>query len=95
MVALREIVVRPLLTEKSSAAFQTRKEYTFEVHPDATKPLIRQALQELFGVTVTKVRTMVVRRKSVTRGRYTGATALRKKAIVVLKDGDVIPVFEG
>ena len=95
MVALREIVVRPLLTVKSSAAFQTRKEYTFEVHPDATKPLIRQALKELFGVTVTNVRTMVVRRKSVTRGRYTGATALRKKAIVSLKDGDVIPVFEG
>jgi len=95
MVALREIVVRPLLTEKSSAAFQTRKEYTFEVHPDATKPLIRQALKELFGVTVTNVRTMVVRRKSVTRGRYTGATALPKKAIVSLKDGDVIPVFEG
>ena len=95
MVALREIVVRPLLTEKSSAAFQTRKEYTFEVHPEATKPLIRQALKELFGVTVTNVRTMVVRRKSVTRGRYTGATALRKKAIVSLKDGDALPVFEG
>lgn len=95
MVALREIVVRPLLTEKSSAAFQTRKEYTFEVHPQATKPLIRQALRELFNVTVTDVRTMVVRRKSVTRGRYQGATAMWKKAIVVLKDGDVIPVFEG
>ena len=95
MVALREIVVRPVLTEKTSAAFQARKEYAFEVHPQATKPLIRQALKELFGVTVTNVRTMVVRRKSVTRGRYTGATALRKKAIVSLKDGDVIPVFEG
>jgi large subunit ribosomal protein L23 len=95
MLALREIVVRPLLTEKSSTAFQTRNEYTFEVHPQATKPLIRQALQELFNVTVKDVRTMVVRRKAVTRGRYQGSTALRKKAIVVLKDGDVIPVFEG
>lgn len=95
MPTLHQIVVRPVVTEKSSTAYQTRKEYTFEVHPQATKPLIRQALQELFGVTVTKVRTMVVRRKSVTRGRYTGATALRKKAIVLLKDGDVIPVFEG
>ena len=95
MVALREIVVRPVLTEKSSAAYQARKEYAFEVHPSATKPLIRQALQELFNVTVTDVRTMVVRRKTVTRGRYTGATAMWKKAIVTLKDGDTLPIFEG
>ena len=95
MLGIREIVVRPLLTEKSNSAFQDRNEYTFEVHPDATKPLIKQALKELFNVTVKDVRTMVVRRKSVTRGRTHGLTALRKKAIVVLKDGDVIPVFEG
>jgi large subunit ribosomal protein L23 len=95
MLTLREIVVRPVVTEKSSANYQARKEYAFEVNPRATKPQIRQALQELFNVTVTDVRTMVVRRKTVTRGRYQGATPMWKKAIVTLKDGDVIPVFEG
>ena len=95
MLTLREIVVRPVVTEKSSANYQARKEYAFEVNPRATKPQIRQALQELFNVTVTDVRTMVVRRKTVTRGRYQGATPMWKKAIVTLKDGDVFPVFEG
>ena len=58
MPSLHQTVVRPLITEKSSAAWQDRKEYTFEVHPDANKHQIRDALQALFGVTVTDVRTI-------------------------------------
>ena len=95
MPALHEIVVRPLVTEKSSAAFQDRGEYAFEVHPEANKHQIRAALEQLFGVTVTSVRTMQVRRKTVVRGRTLGTTARWKKAIVRLKDGDSIAVFEG
>ena len=95
MPALHQVVVRPLVTEKSSAAFQDRGEYAFEVHPEANKHQIRAALQQLFGVTVTSVRTMQVRRKSVVRGRTLGTTARWKKAIVRLKDGDSIAVFEG
>jgi large subunit ribosomal protein L23 len=95
MPALHQIVVRPLVTEKSSAAFQDRGEYAFEVHPEANKHQIRAALQQLFGVTVTSVRTMQVRRKMVVRGRTHGTTARWKKAIVRLKDGDSIAVFEG
>ena len=72
MPALHQIVVRPVVTEKSSAAYQTRKEYTFEVHPEANKYQIRDALQKLFGVTVTDVRTMQMRRHAVTRGRTRG-----------------------
>ena len=53
MSGLERIIVRPLITEKSSAAFQNRKEYAFVVHPDANKYQIRDALQKLFGVTVT------------------------------------------
>jgi len=94
MPTLHQVVDRPVVTEKSSAAYQTRKEYTFEVHPEANKHQIRDALQKLFGVTVTDVRTMQVRRREVTRGRYRGATARWKKAIVTLKSG-TIPVFEG
>ncbi len=95
MPALHQIVVRPVVTEKSSAAYQTRREYTFEVHPEANKYQIRDALQQLFGVTVTDVRTMQMRRHAVTRGRTRGTTARWKKAIVTLKDGDSIAVFEG
>ena len=95
MPALHEVVVRPVVTEKSSAAYQTRKEYTFEVHPQANKYQIRAAIQALFPVTVTGVRTMQMRRHEVTRGRSRGTTARWKKAIVTLKDGDSIAVFEG
>ena len=95
MPALHQVVVRPLVTEKSSAAFQERGEYTFEVHPEASKPQIAAALAQLFNVTVTRVRTMQVRRKAVVRGRTLGTTARWKKAIVTLKDGDSIAVFEG
>jgi large subunit ribosomal protein L23 len=95
MANLHGIVVRPLITEKSSAAWQARGEYVFEVHPDATKPQIAAALQQLFGVTATRVRTMQVRRKAVARARTRGVTARWKKAIVTLKDGDSLAVFEG
>lgn len=88
-------IVRPLITEKSSAAFQSRKEYAFVVHPEANKYQIREALHRLFGVTVTSIRTMQMRRHEVVRGRTRGTTARWKKAIVILKDGDSIPVFEG
>ena len=95
MPSLHQTIVRPVVTEKSSAAYQVRKEYTFEVHPEANKYQIRDALQQLFGVTVTGVRTMQMRRHEVTRGRTRGATARWKKAIVTLKEGDSIAVFEG
>ena len=95
MPTLHQVIVRPVVTEKSSAAYQTRKEYAFEVHPEANKYQIREALQQLFGVTVTAVRTMQVRRHEVVRGRTRGTTARWKKAIVTLKEGDSIAVFEG
>lgn len=95
MPALHEIIVRPVVTEKSSTAYQDRKEYAFQVHPEANKYQIRDALQQLFGVTATAVRTMQMRRHEVTRGRTRGTTARWKKAIVTLKEGDSIAVFEG
>ena len=95
MPSLHEVIVRPVVTEKSSAAYQNAKMYTFEVHPDANKYQIRDALQQLFEVTVTDVRTMQMRRHEVTRGRTRGTTKRWKKAIVTLKDGDSIAVFEG
>lgn len=88
-------VVKPLVTEKSSAAYAERQEYTFEAHPQATKPEIREAIESLFGVTVTKVRTLVQPAKRRTRGRSAGRRPRWKKAYVQLKDGDSIEIFEG
>jgi large subunit ribosomal protein L23 len=95
MPGLHEIIQRPVVTEKSSAAYQVRKEYAFRVHPAATKPQIRTAIERLFSVKVVQLRTMQVRRNEVVRGRARGTTVAWKKAIVVLREGDSIPVFEG
>lgn len=99
MPPLYRTIVQPVVTEKSSAAFETAKVYTFKVHTKASKPEIRDAIEHLFGVTVTAVRTMQMRakaRKAGGMGRgHEGRRAVWKKAIVVLKDGDVIPIFEG
>jgi large subunit ribosomal protein L23 len=95
MPAPHEIIVRPLITEKSSAAYQHRREYTFVVHPEATKPQIAAALRQLFGVNPTSVRTMQMRRHTVMRGRVRGVTTRWKKAVVRLKEGESLPVFEG
>ena len=95
MPDLHDTIVKPVMTEKSSIAYQNRGEYTFEVHPHANKHQIRSALEQLFDVQVTRVRTSVVRRKEKIQGRRRGATAVWKKAVVTVKDGDSIPVFEG
>jgi len=90
-----QLIVRPVITEKSSAAYQARKEYAFRVHTEATKPQIRAAIEALFKVTVIDVRTLVVRAKRKSYGRYVGRRPSWKKAIVTLKEGDAIAVFEG
>ena len=95
MPTLYETIVRPIITEKSSAAYQDRGEYTFEVHTDATKPQIRSAIEELFGVKVTGVWTSQQRGKEKRMGRTVGRRPNWKKAIVKLAPGDSIPVFEG
>jgi large subunit ribosomal protein L23 len=95
MPTITRTIVRPLITEKSSAAYQARGEYTFEVHPDASKPQIRAAIEQLFGVKVTGVWTMNVRGKEKRMGKNVGRRPNWKKAIVTLRDGDTIEIFEG
>ena len=65
------------------------------MHPEATQPQIKAAIESLFKVSVTAVRTMVVRAKRRTYGRHVGRRPSWKKAIVTLKAGDAIEVFEG
>jgi large subunit ribosomal protein L23 len=95
MPTLHRTIVRPLITEKSSAAYQARGEYTFEVHSDASKPQIRSAIEQLFGVKVTGVWTMNVRGKDRRMGKTAGRRPNWKKAIVTLREGDTIEIFEG
>jgi large subunit ribosomal protein L23 len=92
-------ILKPLVTEKSSAMYESRKIYTFRVDVHASKPEIRDTIEHLFAVRVTDVRTMQMRAKErraggLGRGRQ-GRRPKWKKAIVVLKEGDVIPIFEG
>ena len=94
-IPIHRTIVRPVITEKSSAAYQEHGEYTFEVHPEATKSQIRTAIEQLFGVKVTGVWTANQRGKEKRMGRTVGRRPSWKKAIVKLREGDSIPVFEG
>ena len=95
MPTILRTIVRPIVTEKTSAAYQSRGEYTFEVHPDATKTTIKAAIESLFGVKVTGVWTSQQRGKTRRVGTSSGLRPRWKKAIVTLKDGDTIEIFEG
>jgi large subunit ribosomal protein L23 len=95
MPTLHRTIVRPIVTEKSSAAYQDRQEYTFEVHPDAGKQAIKQAIEQLFGVKVTGVWTSNQRGKTRRVGKSVGTRPNWKKAIVKLREGDTIEIFEG
>jgi large subunit ribosomal protein L23 len=96
MPTLHETIVRPVVTERSSRAYQDRGEYTFVVHPDATKGSIRQAVEQLWGVKVANVWTARQRGKTKRVGRTEGRRPHWKKAIVTLREGEAIPeIFEG
>ena len=94
MATLHRTIVRPVITEKTSEAYQSKGEYTFEVAPDASKPQIRQAIERLFGVKVSGVWTSNVRGKGKRVGKSVGTRPNWKKAIVTLKEG-TIEIFEG
>ena len=95
MSSIHRTIVRPIVTEKSSAAYQDRGEYTFRVASDATKTSIRTAIEQLFGVKVTGVWTSNQRGKERRVGKALGRRPHWKKAIVKLRDGDTIDIFEG
>ncbi len=92
----RQIIRRPVVTEKSMRDSERLRTYTFEVDPSANKVEIRRAVEALFGVTVTNVNTMRVSGKARRRSyrHRTGRTAERKKALVTLAPGDSIDVVE-
>jgi large subunit ribosomal protein L23 len=89
-----QVIIRPVVSEKSYVLAANDK-YTFRVHPDAHKTQIRQAVEALFDVKVVAVRTASVKSKPKRRGITAGRTRSWKKAIVQVRAGDSIPIFQG
>ena len=91
---LYDVLLRPVVTEKSTALMEQNK-YVFEVHRRANKLQIKEAVEKLFGVTVLSVNVITVPAKPRGFGRLRGMRPAWKKAVVTLKPGDKIEIFEG
>ena len=89
-----QVVIRPVVSEKSYVLAAANR-YTFRVHAEAHKTQIRQAVEALFNVHVVDVRTMSVKSKPKRRGVTRGRTRAWKKAIVQVRPGESIPIFQG
>ena len=89
-----QVILAPIVSEKSYAG-STRGSYTFRVHSDAHKTQIRQAIEELFSVKVERVNVIKVQAKPKRRGAFKGTRQGWKKAVVQLRAGDTIEIFEG
>ena len=89
-----QVLLAPVVSEKSYSLITDRK-YTFKVHEDAHKTQIRQAVEELFEVKVASVNIVKVQSKPKRRGLIKGRRPGWKKAIVQVREGETIPIFEG
>ena len=90
----RQILLAPVVSEKSYGLIEQNK-YSFKVHQDAHKTQIRQAVEEIFDVTVVGVNVIKVQSKPKRRGMIRGRRPGWKKAIVELAPGESIEIFEG
>jgi len=98
MTTLYDVLRRPIITEKSNYQQKSLGQYVFEVAEDATKPMIKAAVETFFDVTVEKVRVMNMPAKRTRRWRNRRVGIRRqgyKKAIVTLAPGETIDIFEG
>ena len=89
-----EVLIAPVVSEKSYGQI-VQNRYTFKVHQDAHKTQVRQAVEQLFDVSVLAVNIVKVQPKPKRRGTTKGVKPGWKKAIVQLKPGDSIEIFEG
>lgn len=89
------ILLKPLVSEKSNLLREGHNQVVFKVAQDANKQTIKAAVEKAFKVTVEDVRTMVIRGKFKTVGRFQGKRSNWKKAVISLKAGDKIDLFEG
>jgi large subunit ribosomal protein L23 len=89
-----QVVLSPVVSEKSYAGIADRR-YTFKVHPDAHKTQVRQAVEQLFDVHVERINIVKVQSKPKRRGLFKGTRPGWKKAIVQVREGESIEIFEG
>jgi large subunit ribosomal protein L23 len=89
-----EVLLAPVVSEKSYGLIEQRK-YVFRVHADAHRTQVRQAVEELFNVHVEAVNVLKVQPKPKRRGLVKGVKPGWKKAIVQLREGESIEIFEG
>lgn len=98
MLNFRKIILKPVITEKSTLLRENSNKFVFEVNPDANKNQIKQAIEEFFNVKVKKINTSISRGKTKTRfrraGRFSGKLPDRKRAIVTLAKGDSIDIID-
>lgn len=94
MSELRDILRRPIITEKSAGLMSAQNTYVFEVSEKANKLQIKNAVEQYFGVKVTGVRTLIVRGKARRFGRFMGKRSNWKKAYVTLADGSSLNFYE-
>ena len=90
-----QVILRPVISEKSYNLIESEGQYTFEVDRRANKNQIKRAVESAFDVRVRKVNTVNVRSKPKRQGLTRGRTATWKKAVVKLVEGDRIELFEG
>ena len=95
MSEFHKILMKPLVTEKSMQSLQESNRVSFKVKRDANKIQVRTAVEQIFEVTVESVNMVTVRGKKKRFGRNVGQSKDWKKAIVKLKEGDKIELFEG
>lgn len=89
----RDIIVRPLVTEKTLKAQAENNTVVFEVSKNANKINIKQAIEEIFGVKVERINVVNTKAKTKRVGRYVGTTKAFKKAYVTLKEGHTIEIL--
>ena len=94
MNTLYDVIKRPIISEKSTALSELAGKYCFEVAPLASKPEIKDAIQKLFNVRVSQVRTVVMHGKVKRAGRFEAKRPNWKKAIVTLAEGQKIELFQ-
>jgi large subunit ribosomal protein L23 len=98
MKGIERIILKPVITERSTLLKETSNKFVFEVDPRANKREIRLAVEKLFNVKVRDVKTSMIRGKPKTTfmraGRFTGRRSDRKKAIVKLSQGESIDIFD-
>ena len=98
MTDIRKIIFKPVITEQSAIMKEADNKFIFEVDPRANKREIKHAVEKIFGVTVLRVRTAILRGKPKTTfmraGRFTGKRSDRKKAYVTLAKGENIDIFD-